>query len=263
MSDLEHLHAVVVRTPEPDEPRLAYADAVETADPDRAELIRVQIALMRSRRNKEPRRLRRDLYTREDALLDRHKQTWARPVLDHGYVTHANFMRGFVEWVTLPARAFLEGAHRLYACAPILHVDFTDLKPFARRVFESPLLERLHSVGLMHNQLGDAELALLAGSPHLGRLRFLDLRSNRIGQAGLDALCTSNRLPSLRCVLFGSNNLVPDPLPQIIETDTLTNEVVRFDLPEQGRELVRRFGVKPWLSAEVLSEIYPPERGVC
>ena len=46
MSELDKLHAEVLQNPAADTPRIAYADAAAKTDPDRAELIRVQLQLL-------------------------------------------------------------------------------------------------------------------------------------------------------------------------------------------------------------------------
>jgi uncharacterized protein (TIGR02996 family) len=49
--NLAALHEHVVAAPHDDAPRLAYADAVEAADPERAEFIRLEIVLAQRRRD--------------------------------------------------------------------------------------------------------------------------------------------------------------------------------------------------------------------
>jgi uncharacterized protein (TIGR02996 family) len=258
MSELDRLHAEVVKNPAPDAPRVAYADAVAATDPDRAELVRVQLQLLHSRRKGEPALARADAYTRQDVLLDRHKDAWGRPITAVPGVQFLRFLRGFVEQVRMTARDFLAHGAEVYARAPILHLDLVELAPLAREVFGSPLLGRIHSLRLTRNKLDDAAAESLAASPHLGNLRWLDLTYNQITQRGLDAICASTNLPALRFVDLG-DNIVDDPTPRIGETDVMTNAIVRVEIPQAARALEARFGKRPWLSYESAGT-FPPER---
>jgi uncharacterized protein (TIGR02996 family) len=253
------LHAEVLQSPDADEPRVAYAHAVQGSDPDRAELIRVQLRLARSRRKGLPPLDRADDYTRESVLLERHKTAWSRRVTGIPGVQFVRFLRGFVGQVRIDAADFLLRGEELYSRAPVLHVDLVELAPHAREVFASPLLDRIHSLRLSRNQLDDAAARALAASPHLGRLRWLDLSYNRIGQEGLEAICASTQLPSLRYLDF-ANNAAPDPTPKIGETDMDTNEVISLEISPEARALEARFGKKPWLSPEFVGTMFPPER---
>lgn len=259
MADVEQLHADVLTTPAADAPRLAYADAIQASDPDRAELIRTQVALTRSLQQRMPDGSRAMMYSKLRNLVNHHGARWMKSIRDLGYVQDPVMLRGFVEWVTLSAQDFLEHGDDVYACAPVLHVDLTNVKPHAEALFASPLLDRIHSLGLQENQLGDHELKLLAGSPHLGQLRFLDLSANEIGPAGVDALAASDQLPSLRYVDV-RDNPVPDPTPRPTEGDAQT--ATRIETPSAGIALEQRFGKRAWLSAEALFPYYPPARGV-
>ena len=91
----------------------------------------------------------------------------------------------------MSAPDFLLRGEELYSRAPILHLDLVGLAPHAREVFASPLLDRIHSLRLSHNQLDDNAAKALADSPHLGRLRWLDLSYNRINSSQLRSLSRS------------------------------------------------------------------------
>lgn len=47
MSDLDDLYAAILADPDPDEPRLVYADALQAADDPRGELIAIECELAR------------------------------------------------------------------------------------------------------------------------------------------------------------------------------------------------------------------------
>lgn len=250
----------VIQNPVPDEPRLAYADAVEGTNPEYAELIRVQVAITRSRRNAEARSARSKLYSRQQVLMTRYKDRLIKPVMDLGWIEAAGVMRGFVEYIRVSARAFLDHAAAAYSIAPILHVDFTALDGLARELFASPHLARLHSLGLHRVGLRDEDAKYLASSPNVRNLRFLDVSGNQIAQVGLEALCASTNLRELRYLDF-ARNLASDPTPQISESDDL-GDAVRLDSPPEAAQLQQRFGKKRWLDAEAVFDLYPPERGI-
>ena len=124
------------------------------------------------------------------------------------------------------------------------------MAPVAGRLFGSPHLRQIRTLSLLRNELGDAEVELLAASPHLGELRWLDLGLNRIGAAGLEALAASPNLPRLEWLGFRVN-AVDDPTPQHADEYDADSAV--------ARELQARYGPRPWLSAHSRPE-WPPDR---
>jgi hypothetical protein len=259
MSDLERLRADILGNPDSDELRAAYGAAIATADPQRAELIRVQLDLTRLMRARAPTLDFVDGFNRERQLLELHKAAWSRPAAEIPGVQWVGLLRGFPEHVRMTARDFLANGEQLYAAAPIRHLDLVDVKPHARELFRSPLLARIRALGLCRMQLGDDEAQLLAASPYVSGLRWLDLDANRIGQAGLEALAASPNLPELRVLKF-ARNAVADPTPQIGETDTDSGEVMWLAITSEARELESRFGKKAWLSSPIRGITYPPSR---
>jgi hypothetical protein len=171
-----------------------------------------------------------------------------RPLVE-GWV----FLRGFVEWVKVDAARFLTVAPELYRRAPVLHLDLTGVKPVAAELFQSPHLARIQSLGLLHNGLGDAEVAALAASPHLANLRWLKLNNNKIGAAGLEALAASRNLPRLGYVGLRTN-AIPDPTPQHADEYDATSPV--------GKELQRKYGPRAWLDARPRWQWPPPRDAV-
>jgi uncharacterized protein (TIGR02996 family) len=244
--DLAALMQAVVDAPTEDAPRAAYARAIAATDPERAELIDIQLELARARRaHTDP---PFELSNRQVNLLRAHGPRWAadiRPLVDEW-----GFLRGFVDDVKLDAARFLTVAPELYRRAPVLHLDLTGVKPVAAALFQSPHLARIQSLGLLHNGLGDAEIAALAASPHLANLRWLNLNNNKIGAAGLEALAASRNLPRLGYLGF-SSNAIPDPTPQHADQYDASSRV--------GEELQRKYGPRPWLDARPRWR-WPPQR---
>lgn len=249
MADLTALLQAVVDAPTDDAPRLAYADAVAASDPERAELIRIQIALAQARRAHTV--LDDGSLGREFALIRAHGEAWAADVKP--LVAKWQYLRGFVEVATLDAAAFLAHAAELYRCAPVLHLDLTGAAPVAAPLFSSPHLARIESLKLAGNALGDAEAALLAGSPHLANLAWLDLSRNQIGAAGLEAIAASDRLPRLGYLGFAAN-AVDDPTPQHADEYDAESAV--------AKQLQARYGRRAWLDARTRSTWPPPRDAV-
>lgn len=252
MAEADLLKAVVER-PDDDAPRLAYAQAMDAESNPRGAFIRMQIAL--ARMGKPTRRPESFLLRNESMKLrQQFGQQWAGPVA--AMVQDYSFHRGFVEAVTMPAKAFLENAAQLFWNAPVQHIDFTEARPVFRDLLASPYLLYLRSVAFNQAGLFDADIEVLARSTALRNVRWLSLFSNNIAEGGVRALAASSNLPSLRYVNLGGNPT--NPVRQF-----------RFDqgvvsdswLPESGERLERQFGPIAWLRPEAeTSDDVPPDR---
>ncbi|HEX5288747.1 MAG TPA: TIGR02996 domain-containing protein [Streptosporangiaceae bacterium] len=245
---LAGLYQRVVAAPLDDTPRLAYAEAVQDADPERTEFIWMQIEHRRLRRDRSNEERQRELSLRTAYLRSDRSSEWAREVrtLVAGY----QFFRGFVEAVWLDAARFLARAGELYERAPVLQLYLSGAAPVARELFASPHLRRIRGLSLLRCELGDAEAGLIASSPYLSELEWLDLGLNHVGTAGVTALAASAGLPRLGYVgLLG--NAVDDPTPQHADdydADSLL-----------ATELQARYGRREWLSAHSRA-VWPPDR---
>jgi len=249
VADLTALLEAVVDAPTDDAPRRAYAAAVAASDPERAELIEIQLALSRAR--KAHTALDGPSLRREHAVILARGEAWAADV--RPLVAKLQYLRGFVEVVTLDAAAFLARAGELYRRAPVLHLDLTGAAPVAAALFSSPHLARIQSLNLAGNALGDAEAALLAGSPQLANLTWLDLSRNKIGATGLEAIAASDRLPRLGYLDF-SGNAVADPTPQHADEYDAQSAV--------AKQLQAKYGPRAWLDAKPRSSWPPPRDAV-
>src|SRR5690242_1892736 len=110
----------IVADPEDDAPRLIYADWLdEQGESERAEFIRVQIALARM---DEDDGRRPDLEVREQELLARHREAWQRQFAPFGI--NADIARGLPDQLTLSASTFLAEAHRSLARVAAHRVRF-------------------------------------------------------------------------------------------------------------------------------------------
>ncbi len=232
-------YQAVLARPLDDAPRRAFADAIRQTEPERAELIDVQLELTRSGLAGDR---RRELDQRATDLLRRNAAVWAAPVL--GLTRFTSFRRGFIEGVTVSAPELLKIARTLFARAPVIDIAVLDARVVAERLFASGHLARLRMLRLANGGLGDAEIQLLAASSALGQLYGLDLSGNQIGASGMEALAASPHLAAVRWIGLGGNRAA-DPTPHF---DYDGEAIVQEVRPPEGAALVARHGPRPWLT---------------
>lgn len=251
MSDLTALLAAVIAAPEDDAPRAAYAAAIAMTDPERAELISIQLRLDASRKAQRLAAERGPAAIRAGELVRKRGAEWARDVAP--LVAKYQLLRGFVDSVTLDAAAFLARAETIYARAPVLHLTLTHVRAVDMlQLFTSPHLVRLHSLDLHRNDLNDLDLAVLA-SQQLPNLRWLNVQNNHISRAGIDALASTPSLPRLAYVDL-ADNAIANPLPGLIDDYAIETPL--------ARELLAQHGKVAWLDLATLRRFreWPPER---
>src|SRR3712207_3150772 len=127
MTENDALLRAILDSPEDDAPRLVYADWLEEqGDPERAEFIRLQVALA-ALQPADPGAA--ELRRRCNELLagPGRRGRWA-PRLPRG-VGHPEFRRGFVEEVRCRAEDFLRHADRLFALLPLRHLNVGETGP--------------------------------------------------------------------------------------------------------------------------------------
>jgi len=212
--------------PEDDSLRLVYADWLEEhGQPERAELIRVQIEL--GRRPLAPERY--ELLTeRQTKLLTEDAPTWMGPLVAH--LGYKYFPRGWsyrrgMPVVALTPRKFLGKSFQALAAEwfPRAGVQVVELNGTTSRlpeIGESPLLGGLHTLEFYDTDVKDAEVKAFAGSPHLEGLHSLTLGQTRMRAEGVRVLARSPHLPRLRHLTLcgnagiglGVGDLVASPL---------------------------------------------------
>ena len=208
MSELDTLLRAVLAAPADDAPRLRYADALAQRNDPRGELIRVQCEFARKDQSSPGWEKRWEtLAKRERELLQQHLAEWEKPL--QGLARRMTLNRGFVELIELDADDFLAHADRIFALAPVRHLDLTNAKVRFAALMNSSHLARISSLSLAGNGLTDADAKLLADSPHLAQLTWLNLGRNAIGEAGAEALAASSRLPGLTILSMASNPCDP------------------------------------------------------
>jgi uncharacterized protein (TIGR02996 family) len=167
MTEGKALFQAILHNPDDDGPRLVYADWLEEhGDADRAEFIRVQIALAGLSLADDR---HATLTAREQALLGARRAEWACPLEPYAHVTA--FRRGFPEGIALGSR--LEQTPWLERLAVALqHAPVSELWLGANGAAWPDRPPR-HWAPLP--PVGESHLERLAASPLLGRLRSLDI----------------------------------------------------------------------------------------
>lgn len=162
-----------------DVPRLIYADWLEEqGDTERAEFIRVQCELEPMRDRYEIDRAA-ELHRREDGLLSRHVEQWLGEMpwdwRNAEIGARAEFRRGFVDILSMPARMYLDlGAsiRRLYPT--IRRVALFRVHGHGKRLAACPALDGLAELELAC-WYADVDAEAIAASPYLERLQVLEL----------------------------------------------------------------------------------------
>jgi uncharacterized protein (TIGR02996 family) len=187
-----------------DRPRLVYADYLDDSGaPERAELVRVQLALARLSPD-DPRRP--ELSDRQIELLTRNRAAWTSHLA--GLVVSLDFRRGVPDSVSVDAATFLERGGELFDRLRIRRLRLLDVAPVLPKLFAAPLLARVSELDLCGADLGNGGLEVLARSPHLKHLDALDLGFNGLDDAGVDHLARSSLLPELTQLALNDNDRI-------------------------------------------------------
>jgi uncharacterized protein (TIGR02996 family) len=191
-------------SPDDDEPRLIYADFLQTRGDPRGELIAVQCALA-----KQP-DADGALRQREAELLGAHARAWRAEL---GVATiAAHFTRGFIsEAVVLASDLAARGARALETRPSprwiVVRSTLADIEALAKL----PQLARVSSLEVSGNWSdGDWSITVLAASRFLGGLRTLALRFHRIDLSGIRAIAEAPSLAKLVALDLGGNFLASE-----------------------------------------------------
>lgn len=180
-------------------PRLVFADWLEERGDPRGEFIRLQCEL-ETLDEDDPTRAEHE--SRCQLLLAMHKQAWVGELPK--MVRDFRFKRGFVHWVQVMSRNFLEHGEELFALAPIRQVTINDINSYLDDVAASPHLARLEKLDIKPefswrqtdfpaSLLTDDGLARLMARWHVWRTASLDLGYNRITNRGFIQCAEYNR----------------------------------------------------------------------
>jgi uncharacterized protein (TIGR02996 family) len=257
----------ILAAPDDDAPRLLFADWLEEyGDAERAEFIRIQIALAGRRIALAP----AELWSRQKELLIRRDEEWSAPA--RAAASSWSYERGFIEEVEAEAGPFLDGAKTLFRRTPVRRVRLHwERKPllaasYVPRLAGCPFLNRVNHLDLSGNVLGsDGLQALLVAAPLTG-LSSLSLRECQIGDRGARALAQSPLLTQLTWLDLGHNLIGPGgvrALAQALEERRLNGEPSRLHELLLHGNAFGEAGRRAVLASPVLSRaanLPPPER---
>jgi uncharacterized protein (TIGR02996 family) len=201
-----------------DRPRLVYADFLDDTDqPERAELVRVQLALARLGDDDTRRPALAD---RQAELLTQNRAAWTAHLA--GLAVGVDFRRGVPDAATVEAEAFLARGAELFDRLRVRRLRLLDAGRLMPKLAASPLLARVRELDLCSADLGNAGVKLLAKSPHLKALEALDLGFNALDDVGVDALARSTLFPSLTHLSLNDNDRITSAgLKQLAESPFL------------------------------------------
>ena len=164
--------AQVLAAPEDDAPRLIYADWLEEAGDPRGEFIRVQCELA-SLSSLDPRYHQARYRSRQ--LMTEHGEQWAGELKQD--VRKIAFHRGFIDNITLRARAFLSEHEALFQSVPVNWMRFIYVKGAGQGLADCEGLTKVRRLDLSNLQIPNEDLVAIFRSPHLNSLQSLDMRN--------------------------------------------------------------------------------------
>ena len=227
MTDADAFLAAIVAAPGEDLPRLVYADWLdEHGDPDRAEFIRLQIAVARGELA-GARALAAGARALE--LQAANKARWEIPDL-HGGQT---FRRGFVEGLRISTEEFVTHADRIGRAAPVTGLQLVNVGPHLDALVRVPWLSRLEELDLANNWVGHWLDDLLAAVP-FPNLRALELRNNVLFADAVRRIAArAPALPRLTRLNLSGNPVSDEGAEALAETPNLhglTDLILRSDM---------------------------------
>jgi uncharacterized protein (TIGR02996 family) len=223
-----------------DLPRLVLADWLdENDDPERAELIRLQLALARGRDEDPDRPAQR---IRAAQLVRRNAERWlgdARRLYDEAHIEN-----GFLTICATP-RQLLD--HPPAELPGPISRWVEALKVYNRQdglneVVSSPILGCFSRIAFDRDayfddnvKLGNAGAERLAANPHLAGLRSLDLETNGVRPKGVAALAQAEQLAGLQRLRLYSNHLGDVGAVALAKAPWLAN-LVHLDIGDSGAQ---------------------------
>lgn len=189
-----------------DEPRFIYADFLDdSGDPERAELVRVQVALAHMA-DDDPRYA--ELINQQAELLVANRSRWCEFIGDLVLEEQCEFRRGVLDSVVLDASAFLEKGAELLGRVFIRRICLRDSAAVMPSLITSELLANVRELSLFGDNIGNGGVNLLVRSPFLKDLENLDLGFNGIDDAGVRALAKASTLPNLNALSLSANGRI-------------------------------------------------------
>ncbi|MDB5312451.1 MAG: hypothetical protein JWO38_6653 [Gemmataceae bacterium] len=199
--------AAICANPDDDTPRLVYADWLdETGDPDRAELIRLEVRLAAGAPGRAD---RESLKQRQRELIQRNRDRWLAELprargfewtfgSEDQWNTYWRFDRGFVGCVTFwSAAAYRRAAARVFRATPVRAVSVCGVRPTDLALFTNERFSQCRSLCVNGDELGPGEVERIVTAAPLQGLTYFRIYGAGIGDDAVDRLCEPGVLPNL------------------------------------------------------------------
>ncbi len=160
----------VIDNPTEDDARLIYADWLEEQGNPRGEFIRVQCEMAQTN-SLDPHYF--DLLEQSEELLDEHRDEWAAELKQD--VRKAVFHRGFIDTITVRARAFHKEAAELFRATPIHWLRLNYVKGMGDQLAAMEELSLIRHLDLSMLKVPKEDLVALLSSPNLSSLEGLNI----------------------------------------------------------------------------------------
>src|SRR5579871_38256 len=255
MTEAEALLASIEENPNEDTPRLAFADWLdEHGQAIRAEFIRLQCEI--AQKETLPRAVLDQhvkIFMRNQDLIDHHKEELLGTLIELPRDTTIEFRRGFVSFVELPVKKFLNSATLLSEARPRPRVSVKSVASRLSRFVQCPHLDCITKISGHSWEAGTAafwpdEEAVAAAIGQLKRLEILDLEGCGLSNHYWD-LGFAFALPSLVDLDLSHNEI----------TDAGVTNLLQTNLPKQLTRLVLGGNPIDDEGAIVLAENWPRE----
>ena len=210
----------VLKCPNDDGPKLIYADWLEEQGTPRGEFIRVQCELAQTDRM-DARYF--DLVERSDTLLGEYREQWAGELKQD--IRKAEFHHGFIDTITIRARAFAKEADELFRATPVHWVRFNYVKGAGATLADIAALRNIRSLDLSRLKIPHEDLVSLVSSPHFAELQDLNLTYQQFPlrrEVGA-ALSAPQRFGALRTLDVMGNDYAIGFLDSLVSGDGFPN----------------------------------------
>jgi uncharacterized protein (TIGR02996 family) len=231
VTDRDAFLAAIHAAPDDDAPRLVYSDWLEeNGQPERAEFIRIQIAMFQEHAAHGRRTPRLDeMFLRQKELFNR---PWADTLRRCGAGAVSTYSRGFsTDAFRMPAEAFAREAADLVGWfGPRPHLVLHHCQGMLAAVAARAELRWIHTLSLTQDwrqpDVADADLTDLCRSPHLAAIRELHVTGGgRTGPALTAASCRAlagaATLTGLEVLGLARNNLGNDGAAALADAEPL------------------------------------------
>ncbi|MFT3696487.1 MAG: hypothetical protein QM831_25325 [Kofleriaceae bacterium] len=154
-------------------------------------------------------------------------------------ITSARSWRGVIDWLELPAAAFVENGEVLLDLAPVRAVSLTAADASLTAVLDAPATRRLS--GLRVDLDREGHLAALLGAPELPLLRHLEIAGEamRFDLTAIRALVDAPMMAALACFHASFEGCVDEGYDDVSY------------LSAQGRQMIALAESVPWLRTSI------------